>query len=58
MICRSAITGRFCSKTYAKRYPHLTVCETSGNLHKRALPKGHRLIKRHKPFTRNGRARG
>lgn len=27
-VARSAVTGRFVKKSYAKRYPHLTVVET------------------------------
>lgn len=33
--CRSAITGRFVTAAYAKRYPHLTVCETKKKRAKR-----------------------
>lgn len=57
MIYRSAITGKFVSAKYAKRHPKTTVCEHPGNVRKRTLPPGHKLVKRHKPFTRNHRAR-
>lgn len=52
MIHRSAITGRFVTAKYAKRHPKTTVREDAGNVRKRALPPGHRLIKRYKPVKR------
>lgn len=57
MSYRSAITGRYVTVKHANRNPKTTVWETPGNVHKRKLPKGHRLVKRHKPVVRNHRAR-
>lgn len=60
-VYRSAVNGHFVSKAYAKRYPHLTVKETIGckqQLRNGELPKGHRLIKKHKPVRRRNGASG